>query len=674
MSLFFCTHFYRSSLVFVFSVFIFSPTDVFSNNTHVKTTQALIESHEFDKAVARAADSRSHYLSVLIDQANLLDLSSHPVWQTLMHYKKGFFYDHVSQVDGANYFVSSEGKTNPMAELRATLASFFSASKIKNTDFLYQCLFPARYYWLNQQLNFSKEKLTKQTCENFDYFAQALDADALTIVFPSSHPNSPSSMFGHTLLRFDRAGQTKKDRMLAYTANYAAEDNSASDLAYAYRGLTGGFVGRFSIIPYYMKLREYAQMENRDLWEYQLNLDKSDVDFIVMHAYELKFTYFDYYFFTENCSYHLLSLIEIVMPELRLTDQFNGPVVPIDTIKLLQEHNLISSKAYFPSSRLTIAEQRDLMPKKQYSIALHISKELSSLKSKELTKYSNQQQAEILDLAYDLNRFKQIRSSGVLEAKINNAQRKLLIARSLLKVKTLPVKDSEYDVTPDEGHDTARVSLGAGVYNGSEYVALGYRLAYHDVLDPTQGYALNYQIQFLNTEFRYFPSSSEFKLNRLDIIDILSLEPQDDFFKNISWRINTGVYSLESENSQAKFVYTLNGGPGLTYALDFLNNGFVYGFFESEVNYSRIYNHQFQAFAGFSIGFLASVSKRWNVHLTAKIVTNVIDRDEKINRSAFAVAQSYRVEKDVAVYAKISQTENLVGQQLNGVVGINYYF
>ncbi|HFE38807.1 MAG TPA: DUF4105 domain-containing protein [Gammaproteobacteria bacterium] len=659
----------------ILSLLFLLPSTVVASAANFDNIQRLIASHDFDKAVAQASKQSSHYLSELLSQAKTLNLGNHPVWRALMHYKQGVFHDYVSQVDGKNYFISGEGKTNPEAELLATLASFFSTSKIKKTDLLYQCQFPARYYWLDKQLHFSPKKLPRQPCEKFAYFTQALNATGLTVIFPSSHPNSPSSMFGHTLLRFDRAGQTKKDRMLAYTANYAAEDNSDNDFAYAFRGLTGGFVGRFSIIPYYMKLREYSQMENRDLWEYQLNLPKKDVDFIVMHAYELQSTYFDYYFFTENCSYHLLSLIEVAMPELHLTDQFSGPVIPINTVKLLQKNHLISKAAYFPSNRVTIDNRRNLLSRAQYDAAISISKNLNALDLHALKKQTKQQQAAILDLAYDLNRYNNIRSTGILEAKISKAQRQLLIARSALKVKTIPPKDPKYDVTPDEGHDTARLSLGAGLYHGSNFIKLGYRLAYHDVLDPVQGYTPNAQIQFLNVKFKYFPSSSEFQLDKLDVIDILSLEPQDDFFKNISWRINTGVFSAESINSKNKRVYTINGGPGLTYEFDFFKHTFVYGFFESEVNYSEIYNNQVQAFAGFSIGLLTNISSRWTAHMTSKILTNINNRDhDAINRSKFSIAQSYRISKNISALVKVTQTKRLIGKRINAALGINYYF
>jgi hypothetical protein len=95
-----------------------------------------------------------------------------------------------------------------------------------------------------------------------------------------------------------------------------------SNLDYPVRGIFGGYRGYFSTIPYYLKVQEYRDIENRDIWEYRLNLTEPQIRRLLMHAWELGNASFDYYFFKENCSYHLLSLLEYADPSLHLTDQF----------------------------------------------------------------------------------------------------------------------------------------------------------------------------------------------------------------------------------------------------------------------------------------------------------------------------------------------------------------
>ena len=79
-------------------------------------------------------------------------------------------------------------------------------------------------------------------------------------------------MFGHTFLRIDQKGQTEQTRLLAYTINYAADVPSDAGLWYPIKGIFGGFKGFFSTPPYYLKVQEYRDIENRDMWEYRLTV------------------------------------------------------------------------------------------------------------------------------------------------------------------------------------------------------------------------------------------------------------------------------------------------------------------------------------------------------------------------------------------------------------------
>ena len=74
---------------------------------------------------------------------------------------------------------------------------------------------------------------------------------------------------------------------------------------------TGGFPGRFYVMPYYVKVQEYSNIESRDLWEYELSLSPAQVQRLVMHAWETRTTEFDYLFLTRHCSYQLLTLLEV---------------------------------------------------------------------------------------------------------------------------------------------------------------------------------------------------------------------------------------------------------------------------------------------------------------------------------------------------------------------------
>ena len=614
------------------------------------TVQNLINDGQYDQAVVSAIKSKDHYLYKLITTAHKLALHNTPQWRALVHYKTGVFNSVSSQVDGSNFFTSKQGKTNPLKELETTLASFFSENNFQQLNMTPQCRFPARYHWLQQQLAFNAKKLKQLPCKRFDTFKQIISAESLSIIFPSAHPNSPASMFGHTLIRFDKKNQTSQTRMLAYSANYAAMDNAKNDISYAIKGITGGFIGKYAMIPYYLKLREYGQMENRDLWEYKLSLNPEQVNTIVRHAFELEITHFDYYFFTENCSYHLLSLIEVAVPKLKLTDNFNIWVIPIDTLKLLKEKKLITSTKYYPSSSNIIRHKRNNLDPQENKLALRFSAEDPQQVLPEIKSFTDKKQAAILDLAYDYLRYNKIETEGKLEAKLSEDQRKLLLLRSQIKVKSTPPEIKQPDFSPDQGHNTAKASLGTGRFNEENYTSLNIRGAYHGLLDSARGYSAHSQIQFLDIQARYYHKQQDLKLQQINFIDIISLEPRDDVFTAISWRFNTGWKSLARSNNKSKTVFTLNGGPGLTYQPNEKKNVFIYGFIEAELNHSSIYRSNIQSSLGFSAGILGDITSQWKILMNIKYLENLNNRSaSSTDASEISLKQAFEIDTNLSV-------------------------
>ena len=113
---------------------------------------------------------------------------------------------------------------------------------------------------------------------------EQVDAVSVTLVFPAAYMNSPSSMYGHTFLRFDPRQSESGSLWLSWALNFGANiDSDDSSLLYAYKGLFGGYPGQFNMMPYYRKIQEYNRMENRDMWEYPLNLAAEEVDQLLEH-------------------------------------------------------------------------------------------------------------------------------------------------------------------------------------------------------------------------------------------------------------------------------------------------------------------------------------------------------------------------------------------------------
>src|SRR5690606_9684896 len=101
----------------------------------------------------------------------------------------------------------------------------------------------------------------------------------------------------------------------------AAETDETNGVVFAAKGLFGGYPGLFSITPYYEKVKEYNDLENRDIWEYELAFTPAETRRLLEHAWELGQVNFDYYFLSENCSYQLVALMDVARPGRHLADR-----------------------------------------------------------------------------------------------------------------------------------------------------------------------------------------------------------------------------------------------------------------------------------------------------------------------------------------------------------------
>jgi hypothetical protein len=300
-----------------------------------------------------AQADESGYLSQLLERAHRERLEERPEWRALLHYKplriaQGF----ESQVDADSFFLSPQGKNDPRAELDATLAGFFETNA-REPEKSPQCEFVARYHWLKESLAFDPARLPELPCRQFRRWFEEMNPAGLTLVFPAAYMNNPASMFGHTLLRIDMPGEDAETRLLAYSINYAADTNQQRGVPFAFKGLFGLYHGRFSITPYYAAVKAYGDIENRDIWEYGLNLTTEEICQLLRHVWEMRSAWFDYYFLDENCSYHLLSLLETARPGLKLTDRFHWWAIPSETVRAVAEAGLLEETPRFRPARNT---------------------------------------------------------------------------------------------------------------------------------------------------------------------------------------------------------------------------------------------------------------------------------------------------------------------------------
>ncbi len=529
-------------------------------------------------------------------------------WQILMHYREQTIGVE-SQIDDPAFFLSQDGKTHPKAELEATIQTLFQPDAQAAAPYI--CKFYARFVWLKEALGIPADCFADRTCPEIDQISPR----AAYLIFPTYFMNNPSTLFSHTLLAID-TGYTNK--RLSNAVNYAAYTEGRTGMSFALRGLVGLFKGYYTVTPYYKKIQEYADINQRDIWEYELNLTPEEIRRMIRHIKELDLIYTDYYFFDENCSYNILFLLEAARPSLHLTDQFFLAVIPIDTLEVIQNAGLITSSSYRPARGTRIRHQVSSMAPEDVHAALAAGRGETPPEDILSRPLPAERKIEILDLAADAVQYRFVKED--IDKKGYQQQvLAVLNARSKLGQSEKDI-DAAIPPPPDPllGHKSRRASLGFGIENGDAFMDTRIRPAMTDLVDMDYIHNQGAQIEFWDIRGRYYPEDRRFALEKFDALDIVSIAPRDVFFKPYSWKFNTGVHRKPMADGKDKLYYRINAGGGLASPFPFL--GLCYAMVESEADAGGRLEDNFALGAGGETGTVLTLTPCWKSHLYGRAV------------------------------------------------------
>ncbi|EZP25606.1 Lnb N-terminal periplasmic domain-containing protein [Pseudomonas sp. RIT288] len=529
-----------------------------------------------------------------IDSQRLQQLANDRFWISLGHYETAKLGGWRSYVSDKKFFLAPDGNEHPDHELAATVQALYAPASLGEQHA--QCVYPARTRWLKVQLNLSD--LPAPDCAEFKKWFKDVSPHSAVMIFPAAYLNSPSSMFGHTLLRIDQADvQADKTSLLSYAINFGAYiEGSDNSILYAWKGLMGGYPGLFSLVPYQEKLSEYRSLENRDLWEYRLNLTQAETARMVEHVWELKQIQFDYFFFDENCSYRLLELLQVARPSLRLTEQFPLTAIPTDTVKAVKEAGLVESIEYRPSRERELLSRAEPLNKEEQQWVLKVSADQQLLQEPTFKALPRDRQALIIDAAYRLERY---RANGQ-ERDPQRAQRSFELLRAINK-NPAPELQIPQPGLPEDGHESRTWQAGIGTRGDRAFGEYGLRMAYHDLNDNAESFPLGAQIEILQMKLRQY-EGNQWQFQQLDLATIRSLTPRNELLQPLSWQVTGGLERVPGKHDDETLVSHVNGGGGGTWQLGEDTLGFALGTVRIE------HNNDFAGFvtpaAGFNTGVL----------------------------------------------------------------------
>lgn len=164
----------------------------------------------------------------------------------------------------------------------------------------------------------------------------------VVLVFAEQYAGNPASLFGHVFLRLggDLLQPRPLDSIVGFFADVPAD---VSALQYALKGLFGGFEASYVPSEYQHGLREYNDLENRGLWEYELAMTDAEIERLVLRIRASRDETVPYYFLTRNCAAGMLDLLELPHPARRAFFE-----LPVDVVRALAASGRVRAVRYRP--------------------------------------------------------------------------------------------------------------------------------------------------------------------------------------------------------------------------------------------------------------------------------------------------------------------------------------
>ncbi|WP_431686743.1 DUF4105 domain-containing protein [Hahella sp. NBU794] len=601
-------------------------------------------------------------VDALKGQQSLLNtLASSSEWLGLLHFRSDSLSPtgYSSFIDDPSFFLAKTGKVDAEAELEATLQAMVSDARGIRESIV--CRFPLRKKWLESQLPNIASLQTPLPCPEYRQWREEVNAARVSLIFPAAYLNSPSSMFGHTFLRFDPANVEDDSEWLSWALNFGAtingDDNS---IFFAYRGLAGGYPGQFSMMRYFEKIKEYSYMENRDMWEYRLNLTPEEVERMLMHLWELKDVRFKYYFLDENCAFRLLELLEIARPSSPLTSKFPLTAIPADTVRAVIEGRYVAERRYRPSEAVLLKERIRRLDESERELAYLVAENPEMMASLDFSALPLSRQGAVAQTAYSYNRYEQRKTQRSPDL----ARRSFKLLQRISQLPADSVKPAIPE-PPETGHGSTMMGIGGGSRDADAFTQLQFRYSYHDLLDRQEGYPRGAQIIAGDAQFRFYENDN-WKLHRFDIINIISQSPVNKFLRPLSWKVQAGFERVWSDFGGDK-AYQVNGGAGRSY--DVAEGLSLFGFLTARLEHDPEYKTWITPAAGISTGYLLNLP--WGFQST-RVEGEYFSSDEIRYRGV--LEQNFDLAQNHAFRAHLSQEWNRSDGRWEAEIAYRYYF
>lgn len=540
---------------------------------HTPAIKRLIIFHAF--LFLLGAQAWASPLTEVQETAKRLGLASHPTWLKLLHYEHDGEH---SVVLTDSFFLSPDGRNDPEAELTATINAYFSPWD-ENCNAHARCRFPARYYWLSQQLSLPDYSLREGKCQNLENWALFDNVKSISLLLVSGYFGNPASTFGHAFLKFNTDSVDDQSGLFDLTLSYGAlvpEDEYV--LRYAVRGLLGGYEAGFSDKYFYTHDLVYSRTEFRDIWDYRLELTDYERTLLILHVWEIVGKKFTYYFIDKNCAYRLAELMDLAIEEDLLTNSrfWYAPVELFhrlnDIDKARRESagtKLIESVRFIPSSQRILYHQLKLLTPDELDVFNAIVRDGVDSMSTHLSKLTTDRQILVLDSLLAYQQYRLIAEGPDAGRNRRETKDKILLARLQLPARSIPPFEIPKLPSPAEGSRPMEFGVGiASDTNEDSFLRLTWspfkqESVGQNSLEGDEFVVFDLALGLLEDQKKAFVD--QFDLIRILNLNTLSVPVVDE--SHWSWKLRIGSSRVEGRGEE-RYDGVVSFGAGQAWKLN----------------------------------------------------------------------------------------------------------
>ena len=542
-------------------------------------------------------------------------------------------------------------------ELRLTIKSFFN-TKVKNDNHSI-CKYPARYIWLKKQLHLSDKDFPKVQCKAFHQYLEKTGAQTLKLIFVSENTTNPSSMMGHVF--FKLSGKDKNHVLREHAVSFFTVIDTMNIPSLLVKSTITGMKGFFLLRPYSEQINRYLKEENRNIWEYSLNLSEDKQRLIYYHFWELKDVKIKYLFTGFNCATVVHDMLSMTSKTLHKDSHLW--VTPKDVIKDASKNHLVKDVTLRASQPWHIKMILDKLKETSESVLLK-TLDTKVLIVNEPLHFSSKKEIMFLEKELLLSYVKYQYNQNQINKSTVYTMENTIKAKTQALANNYVLDLSKYK-DPLKTFDDTQASITYTSKNSKNNFIFGFLPASNTLYDDNREYFGESDLRIM--ELNILMNKNTVEIDSFNLFRMKSLVPWDNFTGGVSSALKINYESHYDTKIGEYKAYNISGGLG--YTKQYFNDIFVYSLLNIGIAYGK---SKFYTYFYPEVGLLMYEIFNMKTVLNYKYIYNQHNTHKGYHD--IKLEQSFFIDKKVRIGIGMENKSILKESKTNYTFSLNYFF